>query len=72
MVEADNECDLPCGKKLWDGYGRWNIYNKWKPFVDEINLPSSSGSRFFVFFDVSCNYSVHANIYWKSTEKNPT
>jgi hypothetical protein len=45
MVEADNECDLPCGKKLWDGYGRWNINNQWKPFVEEINLPSSSGNK---------------------------
>ena len=43
MVEADNECDLPCGKKLWDGYGRWIGYGQWKPFMEEINLPSSSG-----------------------------
>ncbi len=43
MVEADNECNLPCRKKLWDGYGRWNINNQWKPFMEEINLPSSSG-----------------------------
>ena len=43
MVEADNECDLPCSKKLWDGYGRWIGYGQWKPFIEEINLPSSSG-----------------------------
>jgi hypothetical protein len=43
MVEADNECDLSCSKKLWDGYGRWIGYGQWKPFIEEINLPSSSG-----------------------------
>ena len=43
MVEADNECNLPCKQKLWDGYGRWNIDNQWKPFMEEINLPSSKG-----------------------------
>ncbi|CAB3981814.1 REDUCED WALL ACETYLATION 1-like [Paramuricea clavata] len=43
MVEADNECGLPCSKKLWDGYGRWDLKNQWKPFMDEINLPSSLG-----------------------------
>ena len=41
MVEADNECDLPCSRKMWDGYGRWNINDQWKPFIEEINLPSS-------------------------------
>ena len=43
MVQADNECDVPCGKKIWDGYGRWRFNNQWKPFMDEVNLPSSSG-----------------------------
>ena len=41
MVEADNECNLPCSKKMWDGYGRWNVNDQWKPFMEEINLPSS-------------------------------
>ena len=41
MVEADNECNLPCSRKMWDGYGRWNVNDQWKPFMEEINLPSS-------------------------------
>ena len=45
MVEADNECDIPCNKKLWDGYGRWIKNSQWKPFMDEINLQSSSGRQ---------------------------
>jgi hypothetical protein len=46
MVEADNECSLPCSKKLWDGYGRWDLKNQWRPFMDEINLPSLGNVHF--------------------------
>lgn len=54
MVEAENECELSCKKKLWDGYGRWSLDSKWKPFIEEINLPSSLGksfnNKFIIYF----------------------
>ena len=69
MVEADNECDLPCSRKMWDGYGRWNINDQWKPFIEEINLPSSQSKT--AIGGGICEISISNKYYAKDYQYLP-